>query len=402
MARINIIVPRLSRNGFAGGIWCIFEYAHGLFKRGHSVTIVPLGPSEFPEWYPRPVGEVICSSIKDRMWAATSSIGKVIASRCRPPFSLPKNALRQVGTNLCFIAPYVFSKPIQCGIGEAFVRAVAPEADIQIATCYESARAVSTLQGKRFYLAQHFEPYFCAEASDPIYAETVSRQSYHLGLQLIANSSWLQSMLRTEAGTQEVDLCPNAIDHSVFLGRPKPLSSSNNKIVVISYGGRDAVWKGFREMAEAIALARSRVPEIEIEWRVFGSAMLPPQNEIAPYLPLGFLAPPQLAEEYRKADILLSASWYESFPLFPIEAMACGLPVITSQYGTEEYAKHGVTAEIIKPKSPQSIAQGLLHLIQSPEYRHSLAVNGNGISKEFTWERSVDRFERIITRDTQI
>jgi glycosyltransferase involved in cell wall biosynthesis len=136
---------------------------------------------------------------------------------------------------------------------------------------------------------------------------------------------------------------------------------------------------------------------MEIEWRVYGTgASVPPQNGIADYIPLGFLSPRRLAEEYCKADILLSASWYESFPLFPIEAMACGLAVVTSQYGTEEYAMHEVTAEIVAPKDPESIAHGLLRLIKSPEYRCKLGKNGNMKSKEFTWERSVDRFEKLI------
>jgi glycosyltransferase involved in cell wall biosynthesis len=103
-----------------------------------------------------------------------------------------------------------------------------------------------------------------------------------------------------------------------------------------------------------------------------------------------------LSEEYKKADILLSASWYESFPLFPIEAMACGLAVITTQFGTEEYAVHGKTAEIVQPKNPQSIAEGLIKLVRDEAYRLRLATAGNQASREFHWDRSVERLESIL------
>jgi glycosyltransferase involved in cell wall biosynthesis len=117
---------------------------------------------------------------------------------------------------------------------------------------------------------------------------------------------------------------------------------------------------------------------------------------VAPYEALGFLQPGPLAEAYRKADILLSASWYESFPLFPIEAMACGLPVITTGLGTEEYAINGETAEVVLPRDAASIAAGLERLVLDPAYRARLAAQGRQKSLDFTWTRSVETMERIL------
>jgi len=85
---------------------------------------------------------------------------------------------------------------------------------------------------------------------------------------------------------------------------------------IISYGGRDAKWKGFAEMVQAMCEARNMLPGIIIEWNVFGDALIPPSNSVAPYNSLGFLNSESLADEYRKNDILLSASWYESFRFF--------------------------------------------------------------------------------------
>jgi glycosyltransferase involved in cell wall biosynthesis len=308
--------------------------------------------------------------------------------------SIPKQNIRDFFSEACLLMPAIFNDSIRFGISEEYVTRAAPPADIQIATSFETVRPTAFLPGKKFNFMQHFEPYFKNEFHNPAYSETLARQSYKHGFHLIANSSWLVRTLHEELGLDDVALCPNAIDHKIFCGQPK--LSRSREIAIISYGGRNATWKGFREMAQAVAIARANCPDTQIEWRVYGDALLPPDNPISAYKPLGFLAPVKLAEEYRKADILLSASWYESFPLFPIEAMACGLPVVTTQWGTEEYAIPNETAEIVQPRSPESIAEGLLKLIRDPDYRYRIAGAGNDISQTLTWERSVARMESIL------
>lgn len=396
--RINFIVPRLRRRQFTGGILCIFEYAHGLVQRGHDVTIVPMRPSGRPEWFPKPVGTILANSAKDRIESLAASMGRLAWESLHSPRHPPKAAIRRTFTDCCLLLSGAFETPIQLGIDEAYARRISTSADVTLATSFETARVASMFTGAKFYFIQHFEPYFRDEYPDPVYAEWAARQSYKLGLNMIANSSWLRARLQEECPGGDVSLCPNAIDHSIFCAEPRATMDSK-RITLISYGGRTAKWKGFGELVEAVAIARREVPDIEIEWKVFGDALIGADNPVAPYKKLGLLASPQLAEEYRRADILVSASWYESFPLFPIEAMACGLAVVTTQFGTEEYATHGDTAEIVMPKSPRSIADGIIRLIKDPEYRQALAKKGQLASKNFTWQKSVEKLEKILSQE---
>lgn len=394
--KINLVVSRLARKKFSGGILCIFEYAHGLMLRGHEVTIVPTLPCDAPEWFSKPAGQIIQSSTGERVRDALAGAFGLAVSGVRMRKTPEKQAIRDAAARMCLAAPASFPLPVQMGLAECYTRRVAPLADVNLATSFETARVVRMLPGKNFYFAQHFEPLFHRDYADPVHAELTARQSYHLGLNLIANSSWLQQRLQQECPGAEVALCPNAIDHEVFKGEPRK-SEDADRVVIISYGGRNAEWKGFAEMVEAVAMVRKRLPEVMIEWRVYGDALIPPSNHIAPYTSLGFLSSARLAEEYRKADILLSASWYESFPLFPIEAMACGLAVVTTQPGTEEYAIPSVTAEVVEPRNPSSIADGLTRLIRDPDYRFRLAQQGNVESHRFNWSRSVDQMEQILS-----
>lgn len=400
MATINIIVGPQEKTKFSGGSLCIFEYAHGLHRKGHKVRIIPSLPSPYPEWFGKNFGEYISN---DKMKHPLAQLKNLIGlgyqvgtfgfSRSK---EVKKNKVNKALLELLISQPSLAPFQVRRAISFEYLQKLIPTADITIATHYETARPVKLFgKGRLFYFAQHYEPYFKNESPNPELSEEEAKASYSLGLTQIVNSSWLKQIISRETGNPKIFLSPNAIDHKIYYGDPKN-GSAGQSIKLISYGGRDAVWKGFREMAEAVKIARNSLPNHQIHWDVYGSALLPPNNTIAKYHPLGFLKPPRLAEAYRNSDILLSASWYESFPLFPLEAMACGIPVITTPLGTEDYGIHGKTAEIVEPKSPESIAKGLIRMIKDTDYRKRITIGGNNLSKTFSWDRSVGNFEKIL------
>jgi glycosyltransferase involved in cell wall biosynthesis len=401
MSRISFVVPRLHKSKFSGGLWCIFEYAHGLADRGHDVRIIPVLPSAHPEWYPKHVGQFYNPNRRQRIRAACTALAKAGAAAVTLKRRRIADAISQAVYKCCLVEDRILPYPMAAGMALDYFLTEVPPADIAVATSFNTARAVSLMQAARkYYFAQHFEPYFKNDFSHPQLAEQDALESYRLGLRLIANSSWLQRKLKEETGNNSA-LCPNAIDLSVFNGSPRA-SEIRKQVVVISYGGRNAEWKGFRDMCAAVALARRELPNNEIVWKVYGDSLIPPNNAIASYQALGFLKPMELAEQYRKADILLSASWYESFPLFPIEAMACGIPAITTALGTEDYATQGETAEIVKPRDPEDIARGLIRLIADAGYRHRIAAGGYAKSQEFTWDKAVSRMDQLLHQEDEI
>jgi glycosyltransferase involved in cell wall biosynthesis len=378
MAVLNIVIPPVKRRTFSGGIACIFEYAKGLAARGHEVNVLPLLPSPRPQWVQGNFGRML---------------GENAAGTQRP--SSLKESVRSFAAAAGLRAARFFPHEVQYGFQLRQVRSLMREADVTLATSFETALPVHLYgSGRRCYFMQHFEPYFAVDSPDPRWHEHVAAASYRLGLDMIANSSWLQAKVREHTGIEPA-LCPNAIDHAIFNGEVKA-EAATGEVRVISYGGSHATWKGFHDMASAMRRVRSELPATKIRWLVYGPCLLPPRNEIAEYEPLGFLQPAALAEAYRSADILLSASWYESFPLFPLEAMACGLAVVATQSGAEEFAVRDSTAEIVEARDVASIAAGLRRLIEDPQRRTRLAQAGREMSRRFSWEQSVARMEGIL------
>ncbi len=377
MKTINFIIPQTNKHKYTGGLWCIFEYAHGLWEKGYNINLIPLLPCPEQKWFKKQCGNFLNTSFLNRVKLFFSSFLYLCLSLFLFPITKKKQLIKDSAKNfqiaISLLIPNSLPYEMKRAASIPYLKNFIPDADATIATSFETALPTRLFgKGVLFNFLQHFEPFFKNEFSNPDLAEIEASLSYELNLNLICNSSWLRSKINETKIDISTSLCPNAIDHSIFYGSPKT-AIKNKEIKVISYGGRNALWKGFKEMAEAVKIAREKLPNLKIRWQVYGDAILPSNNKIASYENLGFLTPNQLAESYRNADILLSASWYESFPLFPIEAMACGLPVITTKFGTEEYAINDITAKIVEPRNSQNIAFGLIYLIENIDYRNKIA-----------------------------
>jgi glycosyltransferase involved in cell wall biosynthesis len=69
--------------------------------------------------------------------------------------------------------------------------------------------------------------------------------------------------------------------------------------------------------------------------------------------------------------------WYEPFGIVPLEAMACGVPVVASAVGGQvDTVVHGVTGLHVPPRDPAALAAALEDLLDHPERRAQLGRAG--------------------------
>jgi glycosyltransferase involved in cell wall biosynthesis len=105
---------------------------------------------------------------------------------------------------------------------------------------------------------------------------------------------------------------------------------------------------------------------------------------------LGYVADDTLAVLYRLASVFVFPSLYEGFGLPPLEAMASGTPVVTSNVSSlPEVA--GDAAIFVDPYDVSSIVDGMRRVLTEPALAESLRRKGLRRAREFSWERSVRR-----------
>ena len=109
---------------------------------------------------------------------------------------------------------------------------------------------------------------------------------------------------------------------------------------------------------------------------------------------LGFVPDATLAVLYRLADVFVFPSLYEGFGLPPLEAMASGTPVVTSNVSSLPEVV-GDAALLIDPRDSEAIAGAVERILTDEGLRRSLAQKGLARAHEFSWERSVRRIRDV-------
>src|SRR5207302_10519515 len=109
---------------------------------------------------------------------------------------------------------------------------------------------------------------------------------------------------------------------------------------------------------------------------------------------LGYLPEETLAVMYRLSGVFVFPSLYEGFGLPPLEAMASGTPVVTSNVASlPEVA--GDAALLVDPYEPAAIADGIHRVLTDEDLRKDLRHRGVARAGMFSWEQSVRRVRKI-------
>lgn len=102
----------------------------------------------------------------------------------------------------------------------------------------------------------------------------------------------------------------------------------------------------------------------------------------------GFLPDPEMVALMKSADVLVVPSIYEPFGIVPLEGMAAGVPVVASQVGgMAEIIEHDKTGVYVYPRSPESIAWGVTHLLFNQSHAQWIVQNAlNAARNIYSWD----------------
>ena len=103
-----------------------------------------------------------------------------------------------------------------------------------------------------------------------------------------------------------------------------------------------------------------------------------------------------LADFYNAADVFVTTPWYEPFGITPLEAMACGCPVIGAAVGGIRHTVvDSVTGYLVPPDDPVQLAERLARFRRNPELARAFGRAGmRRVRSHFTWGHVAERLSR--------
>ncbi|HET6504215.1 MAG TPA: glycosyltransferase [Amycolatopsis sp.] len=190
--------------------------------------------------------------------------------------------------------------------------------------------------------------------------------------------------------------CGVDLDHFTAHGAAAPGAGPRRRLVSV---GRLVPRKGFGTTISAL----SRVPRTELV--IAGG---PGQDRLADdaeacrlrwlagragvsdrVLLLGGVSRDDLPALLRSADVVVCTPWYEPFGMVPLEAMACGKPVVvTAVGGLTDSVVDGVTGAVVPPRRPDLLAPTLRRLLDDPALCEAYGVAGMDRARSrYPWDR---------------
>lgn len=349
--KITFLTPHIN---ISGGVKIILEYSDRLTKKGHQVTII----------CPQPI-------------LAREKVKNI-------PLIYPKRAIM----NLLKIKPDWIEVAADIKYVPSWDEKYIPDADIVVATAWQTALYVndySKRKGKKIYLIMHYEKLFHASNMEELADET-----YRYSFKKIVISTWLKKIMKQKYNSNSyLIVTPVGFDQFYPI---RSVYRQNKRICMLHHG---SAWKGVDDGITAFKVAKRRYPNLEL-------VMFGVQNNQFEISCEYYKSPvkSKLREIINSCDIFVCPSWKEGLGMPSMEAMACKCALLTTDNGgCRDYAIHNKTALVSPPKNPEALAENLIRLLEDEKLLTTIAQNGYEHIKQFTWDKAVDKMEKVFLEE---
>jgi len=380
------IVFVLYSTDLAGGTRAIFEVSNRLRIRGYDIKIVALGGNH--RWFnaEMPIGYVpIPRNLKYIL-----QLYKVIRLRRRPYDAF---VIESIASKLGFHADLV-------RILAEYISTRISDADAYVATFYPTALALYLTSldhsAKKFYFLQDFPE--LVEEVDGKYGLRLFDLTLRLPFNIfLCVSNYVCELVKSVQPNVKTVVTGAGVDTRVFRPRDNSFRVSEKKVVMFIVRGLR--YKGDSIAVEALNIVSSKIP---IHALIVGSRTTIDKlfQKVKPrftYSIFNYVDDETLAKLYSSSDVFVFTSYAEGFGLPPLEAMACGTPVVTTDCkGNRDYTISGYNALVVPPGNPKAVAEAVINLLTNDKLRERLIEGGLEIAKQWTWERVVNKFEEAL------
>jgi glycosyltransferase involved in cell wall biosynthesis len=220
------------------------------------------------------------------------------------------------------------------------------------------------------------------------------------GAHTCAREVWSMLQLKYGMNANRVAYIPHGVEARFFV----PREYRSREGLRLLYAGTWLEQRGIFYIRDALRNLAPRIPGLTM---TFAGCGVPPE-EIRQFfgteLAGRIVVQPVVAAEkmpalYAEHDIFLFPSLVEGLPLVLLEAMATGMPVITTDTcGMADVVEHDFNGLLVCPAEARAIEDAVTRLANSSELRQKLGENARSTMKRYTWERAARQLEGLYRR----
>ena len=263
-----------------------------------------------------------------------------------------------------------------------------PSADFILPNFYLTVwPAWESHSGRVVRLSLGYEPLWVSESE-------IAKQTYLIGAPIMSISEWHRQLLRQETGLEST-VISGGVDASTFHPYPKLSKQTGRKNIF--YIMRDPVsgytWKGGEDFLKAVTRLKNQLN--------FDLTVSIPENALftspVPCRVKTSTTDQELAQLYAESDLFVYTSYFEAFGLPPLEAMACGTAVVTTDCGgNRDYVRSGENCLLVPPSDIDQLSAAIYHVLTQDVERQRLASSGHLFAQAWSWQRTADQVEAFL------
>jgi glycosyltransferase involved in cell wall biosynthesis len=363
-------VPKQKEAGAAG---VVLNHATELAKRGHTVDCWfledvlkrPAKPKRFE-------GLLFAISLSRRILKERGKYDVVnLHAPCGCVYGICRRFLRPSSA-----PPYVMTMQ---GSEERYVRAMRLEA--------RKGRAWNfSLKNRLWHRLYHQTMYdYAIEMAD--YGAVANREG------------WICAELKYKRAPGLIWYVPNGTEEQFFISREYPEKTSFDLLFAGTWLDR----KGVYYLADAFSLLARNIPRVQLTVAGCSVSEAEVKNHFASELRdrinvIPFATREEMLKVYAHHDVFVFPSLVEGMPLTLLEAMATGMPVVTTNTcGMADVVENDVNGLLVPPADAVKLSKEIERLCQSRDLRKRLGLAGQETMRRYTWGRVTEQMEKVFT-----
>jgi glycosyltransferase involved in cell wall biosynthesis len=220
------------------------------------------------------------------------------------------------------------------------------------------------------------------------------------GAHAYSRDVWNLLLLKYNLDSDRTAYIPNGADSRFYL----PRTYDSVRPLKLLYAGTWLDQRGIFYLREALERLAVKIPGLSMTFAGCGCPPETIQEFFGPKLASTVVVQPvvpaeRMQELYATHDIFLFPSLIEGLPTVLLEAMASGMPVITTETcGMQDIVEDGYNGLLIPTVDAHAIESAVLRLADSASLRQQLGEMARETLKRYTWERAAAKLEELFWR----